>query len=359
MSAGRGAGVPVAALVLALAVSLTTHRVAAQDCDPLILDAPPGVPAEHPAELVRRLEARIGVVGYRQVVDSLAVAYATFAPEEKVPPEIGDRFRVELARARAEFAAVYESEDPSELMRVSGGVNVGRFTPARRPMSTDYELFGADRTTAVSTAGLSEVARRALCFRAVTLHGVLNHYAQPGMELVAAELRAKVRRWRSYHRSAPTQYPWELALNGFAAQRAPLEPPRAQWIFLHPAVAGELSGRRFDTLFRNEVIAFEWLGYVWLNRAATRSRGVSLLSTFADDLPASAGVMGRYGRALAIGAVARRVDGEWHFGGTMSLDLYRMLAGNPEELKEALAVAERRAAAASEKARSGGGGESP
>lgn len=338
----------VAVVLAGLALAMHAPAAGAQDCDPLILDAPAGsVPADHPAERVRRLEPRIAAVGYRQVVDSLAAAYATFAPDEDVPPPVAERLRAELARLRADFAGVYESEEPAELLRASGGVNVGRFTPERRPMSTDSRLFGTDSTTAVSTAGLSPAARRAVCWRAVTLHGVLNHYAQPGMALVAAELRAKVRRWRSYHRSSPTQYPWELALNGFAASRAPLEPPRAQWILLHPTVAGELSGRRLDALFRNEVIAFEWLGYVRLNRAATRAVGVSILSTFADDLPASAGVMGRYGRALALGAIARRVDGVWHYGGTMSLDLYRLLAGSPEELTEALQLAERRAAAVS------------
>lgn len=184
-------------------------------------------PADHPARLRPILEARIQSDGYRVVVDSLVALYRVFDAAESVPADAASRFATELDSSRDEFARIATSADPARALRTSAGVSANRFLPVRGA-SASYRLFLRDRDLIVDTGALDERARSAICGRALVMYAVLNLYAQPGMRLVADELERKARLWRNYHGSMPTQYPWELALNGFATNRPLLEPPRSQ-----------------------------------------------------------------------------------------------------------------------------------
>lgn len=307
-------------------------------------------PADHPARLVPVLASRIATDGYRAVVDSLVARYRDFDAAESVPPDAASRFAAELDSTREEFARVAASADPASALRTSAGVSANRFLPVRGA-SAGFRLFLRDRDLAIDTGTLGEPGRSAICGRALVMYGVLNLYAQPGMRLVADELQRKVRRWRNYHGSMPTQYPWELGLNGFATSRAPLEPPRSQWLLLHPSAAVEIAGSRLDALDRHEVAAMEWVGRAWSNADLSHSYGLSLLSTFGSDVPGSIGLMARYGRSLTVGVVTRRVEGRAQYGGLMSVDLYRLVTGGgPDEVRNAIQAATTRAREAADAA---------
>jgi hypothetical protein len=340
------------ALVLVAAPSAAQRAPRDPSCATEALASPPPIPPDHPAAVLAILEREIGERGYQTVVDSLATAYGEFAPSDQVPPEAAQRFRVELGRMARQIDSVYASERREELIAASAGMNVRRFTPDRAPMSAAWRLFGGAEEGPLP---VPESARPALCGRAVVLHGLLDLYAQAGLQRVAADLRRKVRLWRAYERNTPTQYPWELALNGFATSRPLLEPPRAQWVILHPSLAGEMSGRRLDSVTGHEAVAIEWVGRVWANGDLTRSFGLAVLSTLWTDQPVSIGLMGRFGRSLALGAVTRRVAEKWEYGATMSLDLYRVIAGSPSELRDVVAALSRGADLASVAAAAGEG----
>jgi hypothetical protein len=330
MSASERRALAVVLVLLGAAPCLAQQAPRDPSCDTEILTSPPQpVPPDHPAAILGRLEREIDDRGYQIVIDSLATAYGEFSSSDQVPPEAAGRFRVELGLMARQIGSVYASERREALIAASAGVNVRRFTPTRPPMSAAWRLFDGSDEGALP---VPEAARPALCGRAVVLHGVLDLYAQAGLQRVAADLRRKVRLWQAYDRNTPTQYPWELTLNGFATSRPLLEPPRAQWVLLHPSVAGEISGRRLDSITGHEAAAIEWVGRVWSNGELTRSFGLALLSTVSSDQPVSVGLMGRFGRSLALGAVTRRVDRKWEYGATMSLDLYRIVAGSPDEL---------------------------
>ena len=358
MSASERRAVAVAVLLLGAAPCLAQRAPRDPSCDTEILTSPSPpqpVPPDHPATILAHLEREINDRGYQTVIDSLATAYGAFASSDQVPPEAAGRFRLELGRMARQIDSVYASERREQLIAASAGVNVRRFTPTRPPMSAAWRLFdGSDE----GPLPVPEAARPALCGRAVVLHGVLDLYAQAGLRRVAADLRRKVRLWSAYDRNTPTQYPWELALNGFAASRPLLEPPRAHWLLLHPSLAGELSGRQLDKATGHGVVAMEWIGRVWSNGELTRSYGLAVLSTLSESQTVSIGLMGRFGRSLALGAVTRRVEREWEYGVTMSLDLYRAVAGSPDELRGIVAALTRgadvaSAAAAAEEGRPG------
>jgi len=350
----RAIAAGVALLLAPSAPSLAQQAPRDPSCDVEILtSAPRPASPDHPAAALALLEMEIGGRGYQAVLDSLAAAYGDFAPSERVPPEVAQRFRAELAQMAREIDTVYASDRREALLAASAGGNVGRFTPTRAPMSADWRLFDASPEGPLP---VPEAARPAVCGRAVVLHGVLDLYGARGRQRVAANLRHKLRLWRAYERNTPTQYPWELALNGFATSRPLLEPPRAQWILLHPSAAGEVSGRRLDSVTGHEAAAVEWVGRVWSNGELTRSFGLSLLSTVSTDLPASIGLMGRFGRSLALGAVTRRVERKWEYGATMSLDLYRIVVGSPEELRGIIAALTRGAEVAGGAVAAGDGG---
>jgi hypothetical protein len=121
-------------------------------------------------------------------------------------------------------------------------------------------------------------------------------------------------RWTDYFRKAPTQFPWELAINSAIYQRHERrgynEPPRSQWIVAHPSAAYEYvsgGGEHFKS-----AVALEGIGYfarpfggsvgvVWADRSDADRMGVA--AVFHWQSAFTVGIThhrGRHGTAVLI-----------------------------------------------------------
>lgn len=85
----------------------------------------------------------------------------------------------------------------------------------------------------------------------------------PQRDSIVKYVTALDKRWDDYFNRTPSQFPWELALNSAFYQRHERrgynEPPKSQWILLHPALAYEYTDQESDRF--KSALALEALGY--------------------------------------------------------------------------------------------------
>lgn len=109
----------------------------------------------------------------------------------------------------------------------------------------------------------------------VRTNGVLQ---TPERAALQEYITALDQRWENYFNRAPTQFPWELAINSILYQRNVKrgfnEPPSSQWIVLHPTVAYEYVNDDEEKF--KSALALEALGYF------TRGFGGSLAAVWSD-----------------------------------------------------------------------------
>ncbi|MDO8501464.1 MAG: hypothetical protein Q7S20_06450 [Gemmatimonadaceae bacterium] len=113
----------------------------------------------------------------------------------------------------------------------------------------------------------------------------------PQRDALVKYVAALDKRWENYFNKTPSQFPWELAVNSALYQRHERrgynEPPRSQWILLHPALAYEYTDKTSDR-FRS-ALALETVGYVY------RNVGVAAIVAWADR---QEGAKAGYGAAV-------------------------------------------------------------
>src|SRR5688572_4726663 len=296
---------------------------------------PEAVRRQHPLVVVASFRARIEQRDWSGIVSQLLADFdATGQPE--LPTDVAQRFRRQLAAADSEFRAIAASSDFARLLATSSGADLQRFRIERRTRQgggAAFVVFSRFADSIVVTAAESDSVKRNVCWRALAAHWILDEYRQPGIDVVINALDRRLEAWDAYLRSGPTQYPWELYINGLPKRRwNDLTPPRQQLIFLHPSAALQVRGTMND-LKREEVLAVEWLGYVRFIRDHRASLGISALSSFPREAPANLGAMLHWGRVFNLAYLHTFNGGRDRHGILMSADLYRLFVGVPRELE--------------------------
>ena len=289
---------------------------------------------QHPLVVVESFRSRIEQRQWSGIISELLADFdRTGRPE--LPPDVAERFRRQLAAADSEFRAIASSADFERLLATSSGADLQRFRIERRtrPGGAAFVVFSRFADSIAVTSAESDSVKRNVCWRALAAHWILDEYRQPGIDVVINALDRRLEAWDAYLRSGPTQYPWELYINGLPKRRwNDLTPPRQQLIFLHPSAALQVRGTLND-LKREEVLAVEWLGYVKFIRDHRASLGISALSSFPKEAPANLGAMLHWGRSFNLAYLYTfNGSGDRH-GVLMSADLYRLFVGVPKELE--------------------------
>ena len=161
-------------------------------------------------------------------------------------------------------------------------------TPYAIPLDSSVEARCSE-SSAACTAAFHEAVE--IITDATLVRRLNGQLLTPQRDALVKYVAALDKRWEDYFNKTPTQFPWELALNSALYQkhekRGYNEPPRSQWILLHPALAYEYTDKAKDRF--NSALALEAVGYVY------RNIGVAAIVAWADrDGSAKAG----YGAAV-------------------------------------------------------------
>jgi hypothetical protein len=327
----------LAAATLLGAAPLAAPLAAQTDaCDPAVLEETTGGPGSA-AALRAFLATHAEAAGLDVVVDSLARAWRTFPEGTAVPEPLRERFATELSALAAGLRDVFAATGQERVAVAVRRVPWTQFLPTTSASGAGFTLFGTELTP------LPAATREIVCTRAVVVWSFSDAVLKNARTVAAARYARFAADWRAYERSSPTQYPWELALNGFVPNHS-LSPRRWQFIALHPSAAGEAVWG--DSISLRELAVMEWGGVVVSWGDFRHSMGVSGVTALRRNAPAAAGGLLRYGRNLAIGPVTWRDGGKRRWSTVMTLDVYRLILGAPGEVKAAVAAAANRAGAA-------------
>jgi len=152
--------------------------------------------------------------------------------------------------------------------------------------------------------------------------------------------------WESYFTDARSQFPWELALNGYLYNKNDRKakgvilqaPPRYQWILLHPSVALEYidnanEGNQFRESVILEIAGYNW--WNWKNRDRDTALGLSFITSYSDrscTRDVGFGVIAHYNHTLSVGGTLRKGGDPGVF---ISVDVGRFLLKASESTKKA------------------------
>ena len=234
--------------------------------------------------------------------------------------------------------AIIRSQFYAAMDELSGNkaLNATRFNVATRitrgvPTITliSASLTGSD-TIVFNDAPADSAFHRSVCWPALAADFILSAASQGSRRAIASRLDTLDADWTTYRSRSYSQYPWELLINGLRPNRS-LAPPSHQIVLLHPSVAVEVSniGSGFSTrdIYRRDVMAVEWLGFVrrW-GRDWSRSFGLSAVSSFSRSPGTDVGVMLHWGSLIELGVTRQPlVDGRRPYGALLTADFYRML----------------------------------
>jgi hypothetical protein len=153
--------------------------------------------------------------------------------------------------------------------------------------------------------------------RVTVAERLLREMARPNRAAAVAAIAAAAERWRQYVFEGRSQYPWEMALNGVTtAGRSDIQnPPRRQWILLHPEVGVEIGRGGADGAYvtGKESALVQALGHVWYRWPASagddlRWWGVSGSFSLREEQRPGVGFTVHYGKIVNVGVLWREVD---------------------------------------------------
>lgn len=204
------------------------------------------------------------------------------------------------------------------------------------PVAAMFTVFAGTLDVVVSDT-MSSDKRRALCWPAISINRLLTVYRAPARDATVEALNTLAARWDDYIDNSYSQLPWELFLNGLSRSRRDWEPPRNQWILVHPSVGVEIAGLSWKNLNRVDVAVVEPLGYLRYNANYTRYVGVSGVATFASNRAAAiGGYLHLWYPQAKIGYVVRPdPDRKRRRSVLVTVDLYDFLTGVPKSVSEA------------------------
>jgi hypothetical protein len=173
--------------------------------------------------------------------------------------------------------------------------------------------------------------------RVNTAERLLRDMAKPNRAVALAAITAAAERWRQYVFDGRSQYPWEMALNGFttAAHSDIQNPPRRQWILAHPEVGVEIgtAGAGAANMTAKESVLIQALGHIWYRWPALSADdlgwwGVSASVSMREELRPGIGFTVHYGKIVNVGLLWHDIDRDGSLDGTpyvhTGVDLFRL-----------------------------------
>lgn len=253
-----------------------------------------------------------------------------------VDPAVAARYEARLARLERTFALVAALPSPQRPDGLARGVGIADFTASQGQETGDFVFFAGTPDSVRVTGTMSPEAQRALCWPAIAAVRLVNMFSTPERHEAVRALDALAARWEAYVENSRSQLPWELALNGWLRGRSGYEPPTQQLVFLHPSVGIEANGSVWKELRRVDVAVIEPLGWIFrYNADYTRYLGVSSAVSLGSNRNVAVGGYAHLWFPQAkLGYVVRSDPDRRRRGSVLvSVDLYDLLTGAPEELK--------------------------
>jgi hypothetical protein len=237
----------------------------------------------------------------------------------------GDRTRANLITALREMAGRFAGED-AKLAAATDETSKNAIVNgilATRPTGlfqlVDEMWFGG-RTFVVmveEVEALPAARFQDFMHRVTVAERLLREMARPNRAAAVAAIAAAAERWRQYVFDGRSQYPWEIALNGLTtAARSDIQnPPRRQWVLLHPEVGVEIGRGGADGAYLTgkESALVQALGHIWYRWPTTigedlRWWGVSGSVSLREEQRPGVGVTVHYGKVVNVGVLWREVD---------------------------------------------------
>jgi hypothetical protein len=329
-----------------LVVTSLTAPLAAQlpvggDCDAATVsrlgeeEVGPDWTARQPDTVFAHMVDRITSDQWVFLADSLAVDFgheiATMRDMDR------DHLAGQLDTLRQELGFAQSQPDVSRRHGAAGLVRLTRFRLNRDPNEDRFYLFRGFEHEVAITDTLEQDTRRAICWRALAIDRLLSAFGETARGAVLRRLDAAALRWDNYGSQGQSQFPWELAVNSASFDRGGLDPPRRQFIVLHPAVGVELAGPSVGDLRRLDAVTLEPFGIVWYNQSRSFFYGASAVISFPADADVGFGGLLHLGRFAKAGFILRGRDeaGTSQNGVLLSLDLYRFVSKMPEAIRRA------------------------
>jgi hypothetical protein len=237
----------------------------------------------------------------------------------------GDPARANLVTALREMASRFAGEDaklaaaPDEATRNAIVNTILATRPTGLFQLVDETWFSGrpfaltvERVEALPAARFDDFMHRV-----TVAERLLREMARPNRAVAVAAIAAAAERWRQYVFDGRSQYPWEMALNGATtAGRSDIQnPPRRQWILLHPEIGVEVGrgGAGGAYVTGKESALIQALGHVWYRWPASagddlRWWGLSGSVSLREEQRPGVGVTIHYGKVVNVGVLWREVD---------------------------------------------------
>ena len=235
------------------------------------------------------------------------------------------------------LGAVYWHFDPSHG-DFRGGLTLKIYDDILNPACTEIP--------SQTCSDAYEAAKRALQYAKVAELEVFQSKGKLKIAKLYLHVESLNAEWENYFQDARSQFPWELALNGYLynkfdrkADGAILQaPPRYQWILLHPSVALEYidqanEGNQFRESVILEIAGYNW--WNWENRDRDTALGLSFITSYSDrsgTRDVGFGAMAHYNHTLSLGGTLRKGGDPGVF---ISVDVGRFLLKASESTKKA------------------------
>jgi len=341
----------LAALVPCVA---TAQGPVARDCEASSVDTidlasmPPAWQARLPQTAYAGIVDRITRGQWVELADSVVLEF----DEESamIPAGARQSFAANLRRMRDEITFVYRQPNAEALQRTARVVRQDRFRIERSSNTSTpdvYYLFRGTPDSTVIDAGMDSLARRGLCWRALTARRMLTAYGALAREEAVKALHEAARNWDNYGERGYSQFPWELAINGLWFDAAAVNPPRWQLVVAHPAVSMEFTTRdlHLDQLIRSNAVTLEPLGLIRYSSTFVNYVGLSALVSLPSDERVGAGLLAHIGTYGKIGYVfwrSRDESGRRDPAVVISADLFQFFSSMPGRLQREKELALRR-----------------
>lgn len=288
----------------------------------------------HPGRLLARLQPLITAGRWGAAMDSVVVRGSEAVVRA---PAVREAYLSRLEETRRRFAALLALPAGQRPAFLASAVRPTQWQPSQNAATGNVTVFAGSPGEVVLRAETPSDERRAVCWPALAVHQLLASYDAPGRDETVRALEELAARWERYVDDSYSQLPWELAVNSLSRSRRDWEPPRRQWVLLHPSVGVEVAGLRRNELQRVDVAVLEGAGLLFYNGDYTRYVGISGVGTFARDrAPALGGYLHLWFPQAKLGYLRRpHPDPSRRSSLLVSIDLYDVIAGVPRGLREA------------------------
>lgn len=346
------------------------YEVSSQGWDERFTDFDRALDPRWPDNVLRRHEAELERGHHLEVLQALADDFRLQAwPAQN---DLKERFQRRLD------ALVQAFREAQAAAAIAGGLDLAARDAIKSRLENDHALgvqsllpelfkpdpaepefvlvFFAGTSDQIDSYSLSDTGYellvprevlRDLRLRAEAVRAVLRDFVAPLQQRAHLKVLRADRRWTNYLEHGYSQYPWEALLNGWVLDFDAFDPPRAQWILLHPALGVEVSTVSLDELTANEALSVELAGYVgYYGDDSEHYFGGSLAMTLTEDEKPGFGVVLHWEKSFSLGLTWRDEDDDNHYLDEdpfvfLSFDLFRYAQGQLGAFQEEYAALQR------------------